>query len=90
MSVNERKVLFHRHLVPVTRSSRSPDSLALARPARVGIEPADVLRPEVSRLAVFAVDSGSVFTAADADAAALVLALHVEALPLGFNLGTIS
>ena len=73
-------------LVPVTSSGRAPDRLALARTARVRVEPVDVLWPEVSSLAVLAVDAGRVLPAADADAAAFELAVDVEALAFGLDL----
>ena len=73
-------------LVPVTSSGRASDRLELARTARVRVEPVDVLRAEVSCLAVLAVDAGRVFAAADADAAAFELAVDVEALAFGLDL----
>ena len=73
-------------LVSVTRSGRPANRLTLARTARARVEPANVFRPEKSGFAIFAIYSGGVFPAADADAAAFVLSVGVDTLTFGFNL----
>ena len=73
-------------LISVTSSGWASHGVALARPARVWVEPAHVFGPEVSWLAVLTIDSGSVPPAADAHAAALVLAVNVKTLPFGLHL----